>query len=61
MFWKVSVQSFYGHSMGGFCFKFVLDMGTCRYISFVKKLKFVTLFSCEHKKAVDLATNWVTS
>ena len=47
--------------MGGFCFKFVLDMGTCRYISFVKKLKFVTLFSYEHKKAVDLATNWVTS
>ena len=34
-------------------FKFILDMETCRYISFVKKLKCVTLFSYKHEKAVD--------
>ena len=61
MLCKIIAHSFYGHSVGGFRFKFILDMETCRYISFVKKLKCVTLFSYEHEKAVDLSTKWVTS
>ena len=58
---KIIAHSSYGHSMGGFGFKFILDMETCRYISFMKKLKCATLFSYEHEQAVDLATKWVTS
>ena len=47
--------------MGGFRCKFILDMETwCRSISFVEKLKCVTLFSYEHEKGVDLATKWLT-
>ena len=41
MFWKISAHSFYGHSVDGFCVKFILllsyeDMKTYRYISFTK-------------------------
>ena len=39
MFWKTSAHSFYGHSMDGLCFKFILflsdeDMKMCHSISF---------------------------
>ena len=55
MLCKIITHGFYGHSMGGFRPKFIIDMETCRYINFVMKLKCVTLFSYEHEKAVDLA------
>ena len=44
VFWKTSARSFYGHSMKGLCFKFILflsdeDMKICRYISFTKNVE----------------------
>ena len=64
VFWKTSAHSFYGHSIDGLCFNFILflsdeDMKMCRYISFKENAEDFTgnnFLKCVQVKKVNCVT-----
>ena len=64
MFWKTSAHSFYGHSMDGLCFEFILfysdeDMKMCHYISFANNAEDFTgnnFLKCVQVKKLNCVT-----